>query len=492
MRTGRHTLYNLGGAGASLAIMLVTVPLYMRAVGEARYGILAIVWLLLGYFSVFDLGLGRACAQAIAASDPDRADHRNDIVWSALLANAGFGGIGGGALFLAAGLVLPNVMARNGALLGEVMVVLPWLAAAVPIATTTAVFNGVLLGRGRFLEMNLLVVAGSALFQILPVVVAGRVGPQLEYVIPAAIVARILGVIPIVIVSARVLPIGRPRRACLAELPRLLRFGLWVSGASLVAPLLASADRMIIGLLAGPSAVSHYVVPLSIADRLNVLPRSLAQSLFPELAADRDDAQTKRRVRNIVLGLSALLAPASCAAIALLPAFLALWIGPAFAAQSSLTGQILFVGVWLNVAAIVPHTMLHAIGRPDLPLKFYLIEIGPYLLLLWLGLSFGGIAGAAGAWSLRTGADMVLMIVGTGLGWSTVWRLLPHFGLLSLALLAGQFAPDPALRAIVQTGIVAVSLALAWHRFPLDFWRGRLGWRVKRTQSPDGQIGEIA
>ena len=73
----RNFFFNLIYPMMRLAVAIVTVPIYVHHVGDARYGVISIVWILLGYFGFLDLGLSRASTNALSklrdAPQPDRA-----------------------------------------------------------------------------------------------------------------------------------------------------------------------------------------------------------------------------------------------------------------------------------------------------------------------------------------------------------------------------------------------------------------------------------
>ena len=100
--------------------------------------------------------------------------------------------------------------------------------------------------------------------------------------------------------------------------------------------------------------------------------------------------------------------PVVIAAIALEP-FLQIWVGEDIASSAAPVGEILLMGMWVNSMAVIPFAFLQAQGRPDLPAKFHLLELVPYIGALILGLHLAGIQGA-----------------GVGLG-PVVWQWTPYF-----------------------------------------------------------------
>jgi O-antigen/teichoic acid export membrane protein len=167
------------------------------------------------------------------------------------------------------------------------------------------------------------------------------------------------------------------------------------------------------------------------------------------------------------LGLAAVLTPVVIGAMVAMYPFLNVWIGAERAAAAAPVGVLLLVGVWANGMAFVPHALLQGQGRPDLPAKFHLGELVPYLLLLWLGLRLGGLSGAAVAWVVRAGVDAGLLFYASRLLRREMLKLAPAIGLVLVgggAMLAadGRYAPQLAL----GTALAFLALWWAWQIMP--------------------------
>lgn len=431
MSVSRHTTYNLLGSAIPIALALLTVPLYLRLVGPDRYGVLAIAWLLLGYFGLFDLGLGRATSFRIAALRDAPPQARADTFWAALSVNLVMGIVGGCVLWLAGALFFEKVFKVDEALRAEILRAMPLLACAVPIATLTGVLTGAMQGRERFLETNAISVASTALFQILPLLWAWRFGPDLVGLLAAAIFARGGSVAALMYRCYASIAKGQKRRLVRAEIPALLRYGGWVTTSSIFGPLLVIADRFVIGAVLGAHAVTAYSVPFQLAQRIQVLPSALTTALFPRMSA-AENAKRRDMAHDASMLLASAITPIVITAIFVLEPLLKLWVGVDMAKLSTPLGRILLLGFWANAFALVPFMKLQSGGRPDLVTKVLLIEVPPYLGALYVGMKFFGLPGSAMAFAARCIVDFVLLTWAAGRD----FRLAPLLGLHLVALIA--------------------------------------------------------
>lgn len=501
MSVARHTAYNLAGSLIPVALALVTVPLYLRLIGIERYGLLSIAWLFLGYFGLFDLGLGRAAAQGIAALRDAPAATRAATLWTALAVNAGMGAVGAAILWAVAGWYFAGPLEVDDALRAEAIASLPWLALSVPIATTTGVLLGALQGRERFAETNAISVASTALFQLVPLAVAVVHGPDLFWLLAAGIAVRVATLVPIWR-SCRAHIIGaHPFRFDRARFGDLLSYGGWITVSSLVGPLMVTADRFAIGAVLGAAAVSLYTVPFQLAQRLGILPGAIANALFPRLAGEGEAHVARALSQDAMRTAAAIMTPPVAIGILAMGPFLTAWVGAEFAAQATPIGRIALLGFWLNGVAQMPFALIQARADcrrsgPRITAFLHLGELLPYFAAVYLLAGSFGLPGVAAAFGLRCGADFLI------LGWLAYRRsfrlgtvALLFAPLLALVAAPALFAnapapPTPATIAGALALVAALTL-LCWFclppsirekmRIPLSQLPGRVGRHTTRS-----------
>ncbi|KRB45290.1 flippase [Phenylobacterium sp. Root700] len=466
MSVGRHTSYNIAGAVIPLAVSLITVPLYLRLIGPDRYGVLSIAWLLLGYFGLFDLGLGRATSFRIAALRDASPQDRADTFWAALTVNIGMGLIGGLALWLVGTYFFSEVFKVDERLRPEILAATPLLAAAVPISTLMGVLTGALQGREKFLQTNAVSVVSTTLFQLIPLGLAAALGPNLVMILGAAVATRIMALLILAYSCHTEVTRGLLRRLEKREFAVLMRYGGWVTVTSMFGPLLTIVDRFAIGAVLGAKAVAAYNVPFQLSKQIAILPSALLNALFPRLSA-APPAEQRLMGERATLTLASLLSLPVLAGIFLLEPFLHIWIGAELGAQGASAGRILLIGFWANAFALVPYTRLQASGRPDLVAKVLLMEIPPYLGGLYLGMIHFGLLGAAMALSVRFAVDYALLTWVAGrkfVGWPA---LVANAVLLVLAAwCAGKWKITESAWWATAAALGAACLLVGWRTLP--------------------------
>jgi len=481
MSVKRNTLYNLLGSIAPSFVSLVTVPAYLHLIGNARYGVLAIVWIFLGYFGLFDPGITRAAAFHIAKLDgPSDAREREGVFWTALAVNLAFGIVGGVVLYVIARPMFMSTFKMPASMRGEVISSLPWLAASIPLLTTTGVLNGVLQAREKFGISNSINVVNAAIAQLVPLAVAYWMGPRLSLLIPTTIVVRGFGAVPTIIAVARTLPLGTGRFFDRSQLKPLFSYGGWITLTNLLTPVLSTIDRMLIGSLLSAEAVAFYTVPFNLVSRTSALPGSLATTLFPRLSRGNQE-DSARLASEGLAALASVTTPMCILGISVFPVFMRYWVGASFAQHASPVGIAVFVGVWINGLANIPYSHLQATGRPDIVAKFHAIEVAPFLGVLWLGLHFFGLVGGAWAWTVRVAVDAILLFVVAGKtpGWQ---RLIPG---LIMVIISVPLAPTSILsfRTCAEFVLLIIATQWSWRLSPQvqSALRSRIGFLWART-----------
>ena len=107
----KNALINLIGLVLPFLVGIFTVPMLIKGLGVERFGILTLAWMFIGYFSLFDLGLGRALTQIIASRlGKGNATELSRLVWTALAIMSIVGVVGAAVAGLLSPLLITKVL----------------------------------------------------------------------------------------------------------------------------------------------------------------------------------------------------------------------------------------------------------------------------------------------------------------------------------------------------------------------------------------------
>jgi O-antigen/teichoic acid export membrane protein len=452
----RNFSFNLLGLILPIGVTLITVPIFLAHIGDQRYGLLSIVWILLGYFGFLDFGLSRATTNALAKLSHHPIEERSRVLTTALLLNLLLGLFGAVVLYSVGGILVAHILNLPADLSAEVRGAFPWIACMLPVALVTAVGRGSIDAREHFVAVNLLDFSGVVLGQVLPVLCAVFIGPKLTVVIPATFGASLISAVLMLSFIARTERITTLRVFDKDRVKELFGYGAWVSVTNVIGPLLMSLDQIIIGRMLGAAAVAYYSVPMNLVTRSQTMASALGRTLFPRFARLGEE-EAKQLAEKSVISLGYAFCSICGPAIIFGNGFLVLWMGPSFASHAGPIVEILMIGAWANGVAFIPFSLLQAQGRPDLTAKIHAMELVPFIAVLWVLLQRFGLPGAALAWVLRVSVDAVLIFCAARFTLRYMTRLTPAMVLLVASyLMAGAVGDSILWSAVLAAGMAIV------------------------------------
>lgn len=408
----KNSIYNILGLGLPTIVALFSIPILVTELGEARFGILTLIWAVVSYFGLFDLGLGRAVTQKVAvAIASNRRAELNSIVGtsSAMMLVLGF--CGGLVMYLIAPFMTDQLASNAGK--EEVVRSFYWMAVAMPAIVLTSGYRGMLEATDQFALVNLIRIPMGVLTFAGPLLVIWAGHADLDAIAAVLSIGRIAACFAHGWYAVRTIPevtgVGQIDRSLISS---LLKFGGWLSVSNVVSPLMNYIDRFLVGISVSATAVAYYATPQELILRVGFIPGAIAAVLFPTFAVlgTTGDAsgQSSLVVRySLIMGL--VMAPLTLLLFFFAHPILAWWISLKFANNASTILQICSVAAFVSGLAQIPYTMLQSKGRADITAVTHVIEFPIYIGLLFILVTISGPVGAAWAWLIRISGDMLAM-----------------------------------------------------------------------------------
>ena len=409
----KNTIYNLLGNIIPAIFALVFIPLLIKGLGTERFGILSIAWMIIGYFSFFDFGIGKGLTKIIAEKiGLNQTDQISKIFWTSLFLMV--------SISLLASIIISffipsliNIFNISKNLRQETTSIFYILALAIPIVTTMTGLRGLLEAHQKFAIINIMKVF-LGMFTFLGPLLVLIFTNSLFWIIVFLLFIRIIMWILYLLQCLNVQKeIRNEIKIDFKSITPVLKFSIWITLGNIIAPIILYSDRFLIGALISVVAITYYVTPYELVTRLLMIPVALSGVLFPIFSASfiSNPDTTKKIFFRGVKFIFLTMYPFILLIITFSYEGIELWLGKDFAVNSSLILQLLAAGILMNSLSLIPNNFFQGIGKPKIPTIINLIEFPFYILMMWFSIKINGIKGAALAFMIMAGIDATIMYI---------------------------------------------------------------------------------
>jgi len=410
----KNVLYNFLGYGSPLIFAVILIPPLIKALGDERFGILSIAWMVLGYFSLLDFGIGRSLTKIISEKIAlNYADHIPGLFWTSLLFMLVASLAASIIIILFIPFLVNNFFNVSENIKSEALFSFYALAISIPIIASTAALRGVLEAYQKFFIINIVRIFLGVFTFLGPIMVLVFVN-SLFWIIIFMIIIRFIVWLTYLFFCFRINEFIRKEiRISFKSFKPVLKFSIWISIANIVGPMIAYSDRIIIGGIISTAAITYYSTPYEIVTKLLLIPGALVGVLFPVFSSSfiTVPETAKKLFSQGVKFIFFIIYPAVFLIVSFAFEGMQIWLGDNFAENSSQVMQFLSIGILMNSLSLIPNIFFQGTGKPHIPTLLNSIELPIYIFGMWLLVSNYGIKGAAFFYMVAAIFDAILMYI---------------------------------------------------------------------------------
>ena len=408
-RVARNSVLYFVSLGVPALAALFFIPVTVRALGAARFGLLALAWSIAESTGIFDFGLGKATIRFVADATAKSTERLKEVVVASLLTQSAMGVLAGIVFFLIAPLLVHRVFTIAPENQAEALAMFRVLALHMPVLLFLGSLRASLEGAQRFDVSTPLRLPGSVASVVVPAV-AAFAGYSLTAILWMLLAVRVALALITAYAVRRTLIKRWSGPTSFGVLREMLGYSGWVAISTAIGPVLGSFDRFTVGSIVGGAALGYYAGAAEGANRFLLVPVTAFSAVFPALAAvdaregrERTIAVTRAARRQ----LAALMFPLCLGLFVFGPALIGVWLGPAFSQAAGPAFRILAVATFLAGLAILPLALLYGSGRPDLPAKINIVQTALHIPVTIIAVRSLGITGAGLAVAILRLEDLV-------------------------------------------------------------------------------------
>lgn len=410
-----NTILNFIGQAIPALVGIIAIPAIIHGLGKEKFGLLSLIWVVLGYSVVFDLGFGRSATKYIAEAIGKNARFEiSRLFWTTVWVQLILALLSAIVVFNVVPVLIGTVIKVSPGLMAETRNTFYLLPLAIPIILLSSSFSGALEAINRFDLINAIKMPSSVLLFLIPMI-GGILDLKLNIIVLFLIISKACSAIAFSILALITLP--ELKHVVLVDrmmIFKLFAYGGWVTISNFLAPCIRYLDRFIIGALLSTAMVGYYTAPFDIMERLWILPTSLVLTLFPTfsmLSGSKNFLQSQRIFLQSLKYLFIIAPPIVLVLYSFSPKLITLWLGADFAGKSLLTFQILLGGALIGLFAPIAGSILQGYDHPDIIAKVYMITLPINTLMVWILVKNIGLPGAAVSLTIRTFIETIVLVL---------------------------------------------------------------------------------